>query len=183
VYEKKILRLKKKHGWKSRPGYCVCVLGRGAIRFDFPCDWKVSTEEDAVRIRDREKPDDNCVLAVSRMFLPPVAAAVPLAEMVRMTVEQDTERRFIDRKEAVETTREDGVEIAWQEARYRDEKQNNREYFSRLCIGRGSGIYCLITFDFWVDQAGQFEHVWDEALRSLTFALPVKDPTVGPVIQ
>ena len=183
MYRKKTLRLKEKHGWKSRPGYCVCVLDRGAIRFDFPCDWKLSTDDDAVRVRDKAQPDDNCVLAVSRMFLPSEAAIVPLAEMVRITVETDEERKFIHRKEAVDTTREDGVEIAWQEARYLDEKQNNREYFSRLCIGRGSGIYCLITFDFWVDQAGQFEHVWEEALRSLTFALSVKDPTVGPVIQ
>jgi hypothetical protein len=181
MYQKNTLRLKEKHGWKTKAGYCACVLDRGAIRFDFPCDWKVSTEEDAVRIRDRAKPDDNCVLAISRMHLPPVAAEVPLGEMVAGVLESEG-RQFLDRKAVVESSRGDGVEVAWQEGRYLDDKVN-REYCSRLCVARGTGIYCLITFDFWTDQAGIFERVWTEALRTLTFGLAVADPTVGPVIQ
>ena len=173
--------MQPKHTWKSKPGFCVCVLDRGAIRFDFPCAWKVSTDDDAVRIRDKADPDGNCVLAVSRMHLPQEANWVPLGEMVSGTVKSE-DRQIFEMKPVVETVREDGVEFAWQEVRCHD-KEQNREYFSRLGVGRGSGIFCLITFDYWVDQAGQFEYAWEEALRSLTFALDVKDPTLGPVVQ
>jgi hypothetical protein len=31
-WNKKSLRLKEKHGWKSKPGHAICVIDRGAIR-------------------------------------------------------------------------------------------------------------------------------------------------------
>ena len=68
------LRLKDKHTWKSKPGYSICVLDRGAIRFDYPIDWNVSADEDSLKVRDKPEPDDNCVLAVSHMHLPPEPA-------------------------------------------------------------------------------------------------------------
>jgi hypothetical protein len=182
VSEWQSLRLRENHGWKSKPGYCICVLDRGAIRFDFPCDWKLTRDSDAVRIRDREHPDDNCVLAVSSMKLPPVALMVPLAEMIDGLVGQEEEHEILERNETVESSRLDGVEIAWAETRYTDPKEK-RDISARLCIARGSGIHCLITFDCWTDMAGQFQGVWAELLRSLQFDLPVQDPTLGPVVH
>lgn len=177
----KTYKLRDTHGWKSKPGYCICVLDRGAIRFDFPSDWKLTRDDDAVRIRDREHPDDNCILAVSNLRLPPVAQEVPLREMIEGTAGHE-EHEVLERMPTVEKKRADGVEIAWSEHRYTDPKEN-RDINARVCIGRGCGIHCLITFDCWTDMAQQFQSVWEEVLRSLDFALPVQDPTIGPVIQ
>lgn len=181
-WKKKSLRLKDKHGWKSKPGYGICVLDRGAIRFDYPVKWKVSADEDSLKIRDRDEPDDNCILAVSHMHLPPEAAdQVPLRFLIQVSVDND-ERGVLEKKDIVEVSREDGVEIAWGEVLFVDPKEK-REAVGRICIARGSGVYCLITFDFWKDDAAKFEPVWKEVLRSLTLGLYVKDPTVGPVVQ
>jgi hypothetical protein len=179
--EWKTYRLTEKHRWKCKPGYRICVLDRGAIRFDFPSGWQITQDTDCVRIRDRAHPDENCVMGVSNMLVPPVAWEVPLQEMVEASALEEG-HVVLERGPAVAATRADGVEIAWREIRYQDPKEK-RDISARLCIARGSGIHCLITFDFWTDSASKFQSVWDELLRSLDFALQVTDPTVGPVIQ
>lgn len=70
AWNKKSLRLKEKHGWKSRPGHAICVIDRGAIRFDYPARWNVRVEDIQIHVRDRPQPDDNCVLSVSRKHIP-----------------------------------------------------------------------------------------------------------------
>lgn len=181
-WKQKNLRLKDKHTWKSKPGYAICVLDRGAIRFDYPVGWKVDADEDSLKVRDKPEPDDNCVLAVSHMHLPADPAdRVPLRHLVQVSVDND-QRGVLERKDIVELAREDGIEIAWGEVRFMDPKEK-REALGRICIARGSGVYCLITFDFWKDDATKFEYVWKEVLRSLTLGVYIKDPTTGPVVQ
>ena len=71
-WKKKDLRLEPNtYGWKSNPRLWHLRLDRRAIRFDYPVDWKVSADEDSLKVRDQPEPDDNCVLAVSHMHLPP----------------------------------------------------------------------------------------------------------------
>src|SRR5579871_1888078 len=95
-WKKQSLRLKDRHGWKSRPGYAICVLDRGAVRLDYPGEWKVSADGGQVNIRDRPEPDDNCVLAVSRMHLPPeLADQVPLRELLKGSMRND-ERKVVE---------------------------------------------------------------------------------------
>jgi hypothetical protein len=179
---KERLTLKKRHGWKATPGYNICAINRGAIRFEYPAGWNVSADSDSLKIRDLPEPDDNCVLKVSQMHLPrEMADLVPLREFVQVGIDKD-EREVLERFEVTEVAREDDVELACGELRYRDPTQN-REAFSHLCIARGSGVYCLITFDLWVEDAARFEHVWEQALRSLVLGLSIEDPTVGPVVH
>src|ERR1700736_2076257 len=111
-WKKESLKLKKRHGWKSRPGNLICVIGRGAIRFDYPEGWLVSPEEGQLNIRDKAHPNDSCVLAVSQMHLPPVADLAPLDELVRGTI-QEEKRPGRKAGDVVEISREDGVQIAY----------------------------------------------------------------------
>ncbi len=181
-WKKKSMDLMPGHRWKSAPGYNICAINRGAIRFDYPQGWDVNADEDSLKIRDFPEPDDNCVLAVSQMHLPTeVADFVPVSELVRVSAASD-ERDIRERHDVVEMKREDGIELAYAEVRYFDPKQK-RDAFSRLCMARGSGVYCLITFDFWVEDAAKVEPVWEQALRSLILGVYIKDPTKGPVIQ
>jgi hypothetical protein len=176
------LKLKNHHHWKARPGNVICVIDRGAIRFDYPENWDLTVDEGQINIRDRPKPDDNCVLSVSRMHLPvELADQVPLRDLVETALQED-QGETLERKPAAEIARDDDVELASIESRY-TEKNEQREAFTRLAVARGSGVYCLITFSFWADDLTKCDPVWDEALRSLTLGVYAVDPTVGPVVQ
>ena len=135
-----------------------------------------------MNIRDRSKPDDDCVLSVSRMHLPSeLADQVPLRELVQQAG-IDEDGQILERKAAVDVPRDDGIELAYTETRYIEAKQH-REAYGRLAVARGSGVYCLMTFSCWADQFEKFDLVWQETLRSLTLGVYAKDPTGGPVIQ
>ena len=179
--QRKILRLKEKHVWKARPGYAICVLDRGAVRFDFPQDWILKHEKGDVKIHDREPPDDNCVLQVSVFHTPPIDwSGLPLRQVLEASMEGVTENE-LERKPIVEQRRGD-QEVVWLEIRFLEEEQK-REAFSRYCFARGQGLHCLISYTYWADQAAQYTPVWDEVLRTLVLGMYVKDPTQGPVVH
>lgn len=175
------LELPKKHGWKCSPGYCIFVLDRGAVRFDIPQGWIVKFGETSVKIHDREPPGDDCALEVSCFRHPPVDwAGLPLRQLLNASVPGE-EGDIPANREIVEARRAD-LELAWTERRYVDPGEK-RDAVSRVLIGRGTGVHCLITFDFWADQAARFDPAWDEIVRSLVLACYVADPARGPVIQ
>ncbi|MFM2060426.1 MAG: hypothetical protein RLZZ507_96 [Cyanobacteriota bacterium] len=51
------------------------------------------------------------------------------------------------------------AKIMWGQIKFIDTQAEPREAFSRICIGLGSNIQCLITFDYWADQAEQLTPV------------------------
>jgi len=175
--EEKILKLRKDHRWKSRPGYGICVLDRGLVRFDFPEHWILKHEREAIKIHDAEPPDDNCVLGVSHFHFPNVDfSGLPLRKLLAGSV-VDQGLEMIERQEIVETRRGD-LQTAAIEIRHRE---SNREAVTRVLVARCGDIHCLITFNCWADQREQMDPVWDEVLRSLVLGWHVADPTVGPV--
>jgi len=138
-WTKQTLRLKDRHVWKAKPGYAICAINRGAIRFDYPHGWDVSADSDSLKIRDHPEPDDNCVLAVSQMHLPrELADQVPLRQLVASSMDNDP-RDIRGRGDVLEIQREDGIELAHSEIRCFDPTEK-REAFSRLAIARGSGV-------------------------------------------
>lgn len=177
VSQPKKFKLKRDHGWKAKPGNAICVLDRGAVRLEFPSKWIVKQHPDSVQIHDAEPPNDDCVLGVSRFQAPEDAGSVPLRELIA-AVSAGDDREILESKEIVEISRGD-LELAWKEVRYL-EPEKKKEAFSRIAIGHGSDVYCLITFDFWADQATRFPPVWDEVLRSLVLGWYVEDPASGP---
>lgn len=180
-WKKQTLKLKPDHTWRAPSGYKICVLDRGAIRFNVPDKWIVTPDPDAIRFHDRQPPDDNCVLAVSFLRLPPVDwSGLPLSQFIPVALEGD-KREIIAKGEIVEVRRGD-LELAWIEIRFMDENER-REAIGRLCVGRGANIQSLITFDFWPEDAARLEPVWDEVLRSLELGAYIKDPTHGKVVH
>src|SRR5207247_1275101 len=153
---------KRDHGWKAKPGHAICVLDRGAVRFEFPRKWIVKQMPEAVQIHDCEPPDDNCVLEVSHFDAPAGSTDVPLKEVLAAATADD-EREVLESKEVVVELRGE-LEAAWVEKRYIN-AETKREAFSRIAIARGSRVHCLITYDFWADQAARFAPVWNEVLR------------------
>ena len=86
----KQFELKRNHGWKAKAGNAICVLDRGAVRFEFRRNWILKQRPDSVQIHDCEPPDDNCVLGVSHFPVPFDSSAVPLRELVTATVATTT---------------------------------------------------------------------------------------------
>src|SRR6516162_5870891 len=65
------LRLKDNHTWKSKPGYSICVIDRGLVRFDYPSSWIVEPGEGAVHLHDEPPSAESCDLGVSVFQVPP----------------------------------------------------------------------------------------------------------------
>jgi hypothetical protein len=183
-WDKQELRLRKNHGWKAKPGYQIFVADRGAVRFDIPQGWVVAPAEGAVKICDREPPDDNCSIQLTIIRVPEGFpwGMFPLAQMLADATAEDEKDMGVLAKSDVVTIERPDMEIAWRETRFVDEKEQ-REAISRSLIARAGNLQPLITFDFWVDDAPRLYPVWDELLRSLRLGDYVADPTLGPVMH
>ena len=175
---KKTLELKPNHGWDGPPGYKIFVADRGAVRFNVPGDWVLEPQEKSFKFTDKEPPDDDCCLEVSFNYLPPRDWSLfPLKSALRQAMEED-DRDIIERGEII-TVKRQTARIVWMEIKFIDTQTEPREAYSRTCIGLGSNIQCLITFDYWADQAEQLIPHWDEVIRSLTLGLYISDPRTG----
>lgn len=179
MFTQKTLKLQERHGWKAKPGYAICVLDRGAVRFDFPAKWIVKQNPDCVKIHDREPPGDNCVLGVSCIHMPPTDwSGLPLRDLI-MGVSSDDDMEIIGKSEVFVSKPED-LQLAWMEVRYIDDEEK-REALSRVCIARGVRLHCLITFNLWAAHRKRFDAAWKNVLDSLVLEVYVDDPARGPV--
>jgi hypothetical protein len=176
---KETLKLDENHGWQCPEGYQVFVAGRGAVRFDVPQGWQFEPKEKSFRFCNAPEPNDDCALEVSFNLLPPELdlQQIPLVGLVKKIARGDS-RDVLARGEVVKLKRQT-ANIAWIELKFMDHQEEDREAYSRICVGLGSGVQCLITCEFWADQAEQFTPVWDHVLESLVLGLFIRDPRTG----
>ncbi|MGV0027375.1 hypothetical protein [Phormidesmis priestleyi] len=174
---KETLELKEDHRWQSKPGYKIFVADRGAVRFDVPHDWHFEPDVKSFKFLDREPPNDDCRLEMSFNRLPQGDWSLfPLQHTLKKIVE-DEKRDVIETGEII-TLKRQTARIVWTEIKFIDAEEN-REAFSRICIGLGSNVQCLITFDYWADQADRLTPVWNQVLDSLVLGLYIRDPKTG----
>ncbi len=89
-WEKQTFRLKADHGWSARPGHQICVLGRSAVRFDFPRGWHMEPGDPSYKFLDHPPPDDDIRLEVSYEHIPPADwEKFPLAGLLADVVADD----------------------------------------------------------------------------------------------
>ena len=74
---------------------------------------------------------------------------------------------MVDQGEIIQLKRQT-ARIVWTQIKFID-PQENREAYSRICIGLGSGVQCLITFDYWADDVGRLLPVWDTGYGIVSF--------------
>ncbi|MBD2441517.1 hypothetical protein [Nostoc sp. FACHB-110] len=175
---KETLELKPDHRWESPSGYKIFVANRGAVRFNVPQNWVFEPQEKSFKFLDQKPPKDDCCLEVSFNQLPPNDwSEFPLKRTLRKVIDEDS--RNVIEKSKIYTVQRQTARIVWAEIKFIDTQAEPREAYSRICIGLGSNVQCLITFDYWVDQAEQLTPVWDEVIRSLTLGLYIRDPRTG----
>src|SRR5918998_3723255 len=171
------LRLKRGHRWRPRPGHRIFVADRGAVRFDFPDTWVLKMGERTVCLHDREPPDDDCRLEVSYMRLPPIDwSGMPVEQLLETAVGGDT--RGIEARGKTYSVRRHGLRLAWAELTFTDPAER-RPARSRILVGLGNNVQCLITLDFWADDAARLAPAWDEVVRTLELGIHIEDPTTG----
>jgi hypothetical protein len=175
----KKFRLKQNHSWKSKPGYSICVLDRGLVRFDYPSSWKLETKEGAVYLHDLPDQIESCDLGVSLFRMPrEVTADLALEDMLLSSLDSDREPY---RQSEIHRIERPDLDIVWLEQRYMERTQNRDARF-RVALARGA-VVCLISLNYWSSRADKLEPAWDEALRTLTLGMMVSDPTAGPRVQ
>jgi hypothetical protein len=180
-WRKETRKLRDHHYWSAQPDCNVFVADRGAVRFDYPRDWVIVPDPDSIKIHDKQPPDDDCVLAVSYLRLPPVDwSGLPLSLLVEKSSEGDS--RPIYERGAIHELRRGDLEIAWREMRFVDPGEK-REARSLFCLGRRGQIQALITFDFWETDSERCRKVWETVLKSLELGEYIQDPTVGRIVQ
>jgi len=173
------LKLKSNPTWKAKPGYSICVLDRGLVRFDYPRHWKVEMQDGAVYLHDREPSIESCDLGVSIFRVAREAIAeMPVEELLTQSLGED--RAPYEQSEVRRFERDD-LEVVWLEQRY-IEKTQDRDARFRVAIARGAAV-CLISMNYWANRAAGLERVWEEVMRTLQMDLHVTDPTVGPVVH
>ncbi len=176
-WKKQTLKLQKNHRWKARAGHRICVIGRGAVRFDFPQAWLMESDATSVKFYDAAPPDDNCRLEASYNLIPPIDwSGLPLEQLLKDVVEGD-HREIVSKGEVIGLRRPD-LRLVWTEFRFHDPAED-REAHSRVCIGLGGNVQCLITLDYWPEDLGRIIPVWDEVMRTLKLGICVNDPTIG----
>lgn len=168
-------RMPKNHGWKCSPGYQSFIADYGVVRFDIPSGWSCEPSDTSFKFRDREPPDDTCILEMSIFHLAPGPnwSELPLAHVLG-EIGTNPEHDTLSQGEIVALKR-GGLEMAWREERYVDPEEK-REARSRSLLARRELIQVLITFAFWPEDAARLLPAWDELLRSLRLGEYVSPP-------
>ena len=175
---KETLELKEDHNWDSAPGTRIFVAGRGALRFDVPQDWHFEPDTKSFRFLDKKPPNDDVRLEASFNLLPPGNwAEFPILRLIKQALKEET-RNVLEKGEIIQFKRQT-ARYVWSQIKFIDTQEKEREAYSRICIGLGSGVQCLITFDYWADQAEQLTPVWDTVMNSLVLGLYIRDPRTG----
>lgn len=178
-WKKQTLKLKGNHLWRAKPGYQICVMGRGAVRFDVPQGWVLEPDEVSFKFYDRPDPDDDIRLEASYNLIPPADwSKLPLAQLLDGVVADD--HRGLVANGTTKSIERDNLRLAWAETSFQDPVEN-REAYSRIAIGIGTRVQCLITMEFWPEDAKRAIPAWNEALRTLVLEQYVGDPTRGDV--
>ncbi len=173
TFERTTLKLKEGHTWKCNPGYKICVLAQGALRFDVPREWVYEPSESSVKVYDVTPPDDNCRLEVSLLRHSQIDwSGLDLDGLILNSVGDKAGPDVMD----IHRQQRPGVEIVWVET---SSIENGKEARSRIAIARGVSAHALLTLDFWASDADRFTPVWDEIMRSIDMGFKVDDPTVG----
>jgi hypothetical protein len=136
-------------------------------------------EPDTVSFKfyDRAPPDDDIRLEVSYNRIPPMDwSEFPLAQLLDDFVAGD--HRGLNATGLIMRVERDNLRLIWRETCFKDPVEK-REARSRICVGIGSSVQCLITLDYWPEDAGRAVPVWDEVIRTLELEHYVSDPTLG----
>jgi hypothetical protein len=164
--------------WNVRPGCRILVMGRGAVRCDFPQDWLPGLDSKYVRIIDRMPPDDRCGLMISHRTISPQVAVFPIRELLQQVTTEDSPGRPVVYRGQVISFYRYPLEAAWRQMRFIDPVQG-REACTHVCLARGGVTLATIVFDFWPEDEVRLHDPWKTILETLAVGDYIDDPASG----
>ncbi len=184
LFARSEIALAPDHGWRATPGYQICVISRGELRFEFPSGWVTVPGPTSIKLHDRPHPDDDMVLEVSVLRSPPIDwGRLPLSKLLLDGLHQ--QGRLIGEGD-VRTVDVPGLQLVWAEYREID-KAANREAVWRMAHCRpGEGVLSpvglvgILTFGFWTDVYDRADAIWGHIARSIVMGEQIADPARGP---
>jgi hypothetical protein len=178
----KKLKMQANHTWQAPDGYKIVVLDRGAVSFNVPTEWHLTSME-PLELNDKEPPDDDARITVSFWRLPPGIdwTELPLPKLLRESA-KDSGKVEVLEYGPIEIPARTDIEQAWMYKRFIDPAEK-REAFTRIALARGWDVQVLVTSDFWVDDLHRMIPIWDELLRSMQLGRVIEDPTKGVVLN
>lgn len=141
------------------------ILDRGNVELAIPRDWTV--KPDPAGFLKLEDSNENCLLEVSYLRLPPLREDAPSVEERLRHVLVTSEHPAGDVK-VIETK---DVRAAWTDYPYvaadRDRKGNLRAARGRWLVAANTLFQVLMTFYYWADDATWAVPAWETIVRSL----------------
>ena len=183
-WESREFNLSEQHRWKAKPGNRIFVINRGAVHFEYPREWVVKPEGDSICLYDGEEPDDDIRLQVSVMQLGPDGSIVnwdllaPIEHLMENDLQRDVRHRT--RRGPMLRVKRRDLEYAWLEIDFVDPTEKRKAH-SRACIARGGNVQALITMEYWPEDHGIANDVWNGVLESLKLGVYVENPFRGPL--
>ena len=148
-----------------RPTGKIVILDRGNVELAIPRGWTV--KPDPAGFLKLEDPKEDCLLEVSYLRLPPVGPDFPPVEerlrlvMAEVKDAKGAEIRVIDHG---------ATRAAWSDYGYTandDDRRTMRAARGRWLIASNALFQVLMTFYYWVDDAGWTVPDWESIVRSL----------------
>lgn len=170
--------LPKNHQWQAQPGNLLFVIDRGKAILEIPAGWDITPgDTGSVRILDRPEPHTCMGLEISIIHAPPADwSGLPLPRLLEDCYIKPAAADIISHTPFQQWQRpEDQTHAVWTEAGFHDENEN-RPALQRVCLGRGPGVHCLITMNFWPEDAGRAAEVWNSAMNTLKLGSPILKP-------
>jgi hypothetical protein len=175
---KKTYKLDQMYGWKAKPGYHIFVADRGAVRFDFPDTWVMQPAENGViELRDRQPPDDDCLVELTVFHLRPDVdwTGLPMGQMLANATDGGLGHGDDAVLGPITEKHRGGLDLAWRETQWVDQDEK-RDARARSLIAHKDDVQILITMSYWQDDVERFMAVWDELVRTLRLAEYVRKP-------
>lgn len=183
-YERRVVSLAPDHGWRATPGYKVCVIARGDLRFEYPESWVAVPGPTSIKLYDKPHPDDDMVLEVSCIRTPPVdwGKFPPLEDVLLNGLREHGRLLPADSVRRVDIP---GLHLVWTE--YDDTDANTGKpviWRQAQChpgpVYSGPGLLGVLTFGFYQDHFERADPVWEHLLPTIVMGEYIADPTVGP---
>ena len=183
-FTRREVKLADNHGWHDTPGYKICVMGRGDIRFEYPEAWVVVPTESSLKIHDKPYPNDNMVLEVSVLKMPPVdwSRAPSLEQLISDNMQKQGVLLMPSQVHRMEIP---GLQLVWAERDDVDKDTGEPVVWRQAhCIPGGHyvgpGLVGVITFGFWKRIYEEGDANFNHIVSTIVMGEKIADPSVGP---
>ena len=188
VFKKTEYGLPETHSWRSAPGYSICVMGRGDLRFEYPAGWVHKPTQTSLKFHNVPYPHDSIVLEVSVLKLPGVIDWKTAPDSVQPGVTLVKTLQAAGHRVTPDQIRQEtfpGVVFHWLEYEAPDTENGKptiwrQGHCSPVGVYTGHTLLGIMTLGYYLERKADGEAIWQNLLRSTVMGDYTVDPIRGP---